>query len=67
MAHPNVRVANVAGFNIPEFDKVELTYSANNITGALFSQGSQIVAELQMTYEDPNVNDSNLVSVERTQ
>ena len=53
--HPNVSVRNVAGFNIPQFDFVDIAYvgSTNNISSIVYKEGGSggtTVATLTFTY-----------------
>lgn len=60
-------IANLQGFQIPEYDELALTYygSTNNIATVVYSKESVVVATLTLTYsvQPPTVNDANLVMV----
>jgi hypothetical protein len=64
-------VSNIAnsiqGFQIPEYDELELTYygSTNNIATVVYKKASVVVATLNLTYsiQPPTSNDANLVMV----
>ena len=60
-------IANLQGFQIPEYDELALTYygSTNNIATVVYSKESVVVATLTLTYsvQPPTANDANLVMV----
>jgi hypothetical protein len=60
-------LANLQGFQIPEYDELALTYygSTNNIATVVYSKASVVVATLTLTYsvQPPTANDANLVMV----
>ena len=66
-------IANLQGFQIPEYDELALTYyeppevptATNNIKTVVYSNGGSPVATLTLTYsvQPPTVNDANLVNV----
>jgi hypothetical protein len=71
-AFPNVSVRNVAGLNIPQHDKVEISYvgSTNNIGTVLYkTTAGTTVATLTFAYtptQPPTSDDAKLASVTRT-
>ena len=60
-------IANLQGFQIPEYDELILTYYGvtNNIATVVYKKASVIVATLTLTYsvQPPVANDANLVKV----
>jgi hypothetical protein len=60
-------IANLQGFQIPEYDELALTYygTTNNIATVVYKKNSTSVATLTLTYsvQPPTVNDANLVNV----
>ena len=60
-------LADIQGFQIPEYDELALTYygATNNIATVIYKKLSAIVATLTLTYsvQPPIVNDANLVKV----
>jgi len=60
-------LADIQGFQIPEYDELALTYygTTNNIATVVYKKLSVIVATLTLTYsvQPPIVNDANLVKV----
>jgi hypothetical protein len=70
-AFPNVSVRNVAGLNIPQHDKVEISYvgSTNNIGTVLYkTTAGTTVATLTFAYDGgtPSADDAKLASVTRS-
>jgi hypothetical protein len=61
-------IANIQGFQIPEYDELSLTYygSTNNIATVVYKKQTESVATLTLTYsvQPPTSNDANLVKVE---
>lgn len=58
---PSVRVNRivVAGLQIPPHDRIELSYSAGNLTGVIYRMGGVaggIVAELVLTYSGSDLS-----------
>jgi len=60
-------IANLQGFQIPEYDELALTYygTTNNIATVVYKNNSVVVATLTLTYsvQPPTVNDANLVNI----
>jgi len=60
-------IANLQGFQIPEYDELALTYYGvtNNIATVVYKNNSVVVATLTLTYavQPPTVNDANLIKV----
>ncbi len=60
-------LADLQGFQIPEYDELALTYygSTNNIATVVYKKDSTSVATLTLTYsvQPPISNDANLVNV----
>jgi hypothetical protein len=60
-------LADLQGFQIPEYDELALTYygSTNNIATVVYKKNSTSVATLTLTYsvQPPVSNDANLVNV----
>ena len=60
-------LADIQGFQIPEYDELSLTYygSTNNIATIVYKKASATVATLTLTYsvQPPTANDANLVNV----
>jgi hypothetical protein len=60
-------IADLQGFQIPEYDELALTYygATNNIATVVYNKASAVVATLTLTYsvQPPIVNDANLVKV----
>jgi hypothetical protein len=60
-------IANLQGFQIPEYDELALTYYGvtNNIATVIYKKASVVVATLTLTYsvQPPVSNDANLVNV----
>ena len=60
-------LANIQGFQIPEYDELSLTYygSTNNIATVVYKKDSATVATLTLEYsvQPPVINDANLVKV----
>jgi hypothetical protein len=60
-------LADIQGFQIPEYDELALTYygATNNIATVVYNKASAVVATLTLTYsvQPPIVNDANLVKV----
>ena len=60
-------IANLQGFQIPEYDELALTYygTTNNIATVVYKKASAVVATLTLTYsvQPPTANDTNLVKV----
>lgn len=60
-------IANLQGFQIPEYDELALTYygSTNNIATIAYKKASDVVATLTLTYsvQPPTSNDENLTTV----
>jgi hypothetical protein len=72
-AFPNVAVRNVAGFNIPQFNHVSVSYygSTNNIQTVTYKEGGSsgiTVATLTFSYttNPPTTNDADIASVTRS-
>lgn len=69
-AFPNVAVRNVAGFNIPQFDDVVLTYvgSTNNLNTVTYKVSGVTVAVLEFEYVGgtPSSDDAKISRVNRT-
>ena len=70
MAFPNVSVRNVAGFNIPQFDDVDLAYvgTTNNLDSVTFKVSGVTIAVLEFTYVGgvPTTDDAKIARVQRT-
>ena len=66
-AFPNVAVRNIAGFNIPQFNEVDIDYvgSTNNIDKVYYKEGSATVATLTFTYVGgvPSSDDAKINTV----
>jgi len=60
-------LANLQGFQIPEYDELSLTYYGvtNNIATVVYKKASTPVATLTLTYsvQPPTSNDANLINV----
>lgn len=60
-------ISNLQGFQIPEYDKLTLSYygTTNNISTVVYSKGGTTVATLTLTYsvQPPVSNDANLTNV----
>jgi hypothetical protein len=60
-------LADLQGFQIPEYDELALTYygTTNNIATVVYKKSSAVVATLTLTYsvQPPTLNDANLVNV----
>ena len=60
-------IADLQGFQIPEYDELALTYygATNNIATVAYKKTSAVVATLTLTYsvQPPVSNDANLVKV----
>ena len=72
-AFPNVSVRNVAGFNIPQFDYVDIAYvgSTNNIDQVIYKEGGAsgtTVATLNFTYTGgtPVADDADIATVAKS-
>jgi hypothetical protein len=69
-AFPNIAVRNVAGFNIPQFDDVELTYvgTTNNLDTVTYKVSGVTVAVLEFSYVGgtPSVDSVPISRVQRT-
>lgn len=60
-------IASLQGFQIPEYDELDLTYygTTNNIATVIYKKLGSTVATLTLTYsvQPPVLNDANLVKV----
>jgi hypothetical protein len=60
-------LADIQGFQIPEYDELALTYYGitNNIATVVYKKLSVVVATLTLTYavQPPTTNDANLIKV----
>lgn len=60
-------IANLQGFQVPEYDEIDLTYygTTNNIATVVYSKDGSVVATLTLTYsvQPPTTNDANLVNI----
>lgn len=60
-------LASIQGFQIPEYDELDLTYygTTNNIATVIYKKLGATVATLTLTYsvQPPVLNDANLVKV----
>ena len=60
-------LANIQGFQIPEYDEISMTYygATNNIATVVYKKASAVVATITLTYsvQPPVSNDANLVKV----
>lgn len=72
-AFPNVAVRNIAGFNIPQHDFVDLNYvgSTNNLDTVVYKEGGasgQTVATLAFTYigGTPAADDAKIDTITRS-
>ena len=72
-AFPNVAVRNVAGFNIPQHDYVDLNYvgATNNLDTVVYKEGGAsgtTVATLTFTYVGgvPAIDDAKIDTVTRS-
>lgn len=58
---------SIQGFQIPEFDSLELSYygATNNISTVVYKSAGATVATLNLEYsvQPPTANDANLVKV----
>jgi hypothetical protein len=61
------QLKDIAGFEIPAYDKIDITYygSTNNIATVQYSSGGNVVATLTLLYavQPPVANDANLVNI----
>lgn len=72
--HPNVKVRNIAGLDIPQHDHVTCAYysGTNNLQTVTYREGGPsgtVVATINFTYtptQPPTANDALLLSVTRT-
>jgi hypothetical protein len=69
-AFPNVAVRNIAGFNIPQFNEVDIDYvgSTNNPSVIYYKEGSVTVATLTFTYVGgtPSADDAKINTIVRS-
>lgn len=69
-AFPNVAVRNIAGFNIPQFNEVDVDYvgTTNNIDKVYYKEGGVTVATLTFTYVGgvPSSDDARMNTVIRS-
>ena len=72
-AFPNVAVRNVAGFNIPQHDYIDIAYvgSTNNISTVTYKEGGAsgtTVAVLTFTYigGTPSTDDAKIDTVTKS-
>jgi len=72
-AFPNVAVRNIAGFNIPQHDFVDLNYvgSTNNLDTVVYKEGGasgQTVATLTFTYVGgtPSTDDAKIDTITKS-
>jgi hypothetical protein len=69
-AFPNVAVRNVAGFNIPQFTSVELSYvgTTNNLDTVVYKEGTTTVATLTFTYVGgtPGADDADIATITKS-
>jgi hypothetical protein len=69
-AFPNVAVRNVAGFNIPQFTSVELSYvgATNNLSTVVYKEGATTVATLTFTYVGgtPGADDADIATITKS-
>ena len=67
---PNVNIRNLAGFNIPQFNEVDIDYvgSTNNPSVVYYKEGSVTVATLTFTYVGgvPSSDDAKINTVIRS-
>lgn len=60
-------LANIQGFQIPEYDQLSITYygTTNNIATVVYKKASVVVATLTLTYsvQPPTIDDAKLVNV----
>lgn len=60
-------VSSLQGFQIPEYDQLDLTYygATNNIATVVYKKSGSTVATLTLTYsvQPPTTDDAKLVSV----
>lgn len=67
---PNVKIRNVAGFNIPQFSSIDLDYvgTTNNLSTVIYREGATTVATLTFTYVGgtPSADDAKLDTVTRS-
>lgn len=60
-------ISNLQGFQIPEYDELNLTYygSTNNVATVVYEKDGSTVATLTLEYsiQPPTANDANLVKI----
>jgi hypothetical protein len=60
-------IANLQGFQVPEYDEIDLTYygATNNIATVQYLNSGNVVATLTLVYavQPPTTNDANLVNI----
>jgi hypothetical protein len=49
------KLKSIAGFNVPEHDDIELSYTEGDLTGVVYKMGGSTVGELQLSYTEGNL------------
>lgn len=61
------QLKQVAGFNIPQYDEIDITYygATNNIATVQYLNDGDVVATLTLVYstQPPTLDDTNLVNI----
>jgi hypothetical protein len=46
--------SSIAGFSIPAYDNIVLSYTSNNLTGVVYKVGATVVGTLTLSYDGSN-------------